>query len=101
DDVGAELSALFVWFGEDVPEIINAAGVVAEADLVLIVGTSMQVYPAAGLVGYAPDHAPVIYIDPNPTISYELQRRKDIHTIEMGGSEGMEVARELIGKLLG
>ncbi|MEO0733031.1 MAG: NAD-dependent deacylase [Bacteroidota bacterium] len=98
---GRQLRPHIVWFGEDVPEIVNAAGIVSQADLVLIVGTSMQVYPAAGLVGYAPDHAPVVYIDPKPTISYELERRRDIHTIELGGSEGMEVARDLIRKLLG
>jgi len=89
-----------VWFGEAVPEIENAARVVSRADLIIIVGTSMQVYPAAGLVGYADDSVPVIYVDPKPSINYELKRRGNIHTIELGGSEGMEVAREMVKKLL-
>lgn len=100
DDEGRQLRPHIVWFGEDVPEIINAAEVVSQADLVIIVGTSMQVYPAAGLVGYAPQNTPVIYIDPKPAISYELQSRGAIHTLKMGGSAGMEKARELIPQLL-
>ncbi|MEM9928208.1 MAG: NAD-dependent deacylase [Bacteroidota bacterium] len=98
---GVQLRPHIVWFGEDVPEIRNAAVKVSAADLIIIVGTSMQVYPAAGLVDYADDSVPVIYVDPKPTINYELQRRKNIHTIKMGGSEGMAVAREMIPKLLG
>ena len=82
-------------------QIENAARVVAKADLIIIVGTSMQVYPAAGLVGYADDSVPVIYVDPKPSINYELERRGNIHTIEMGGSAGMEVAREMVRGLLG
>jgi len=101
DANGNQLRPHIVWFGEAVPEIENAALVVSSADLVIIVGTSMQVYPAAGLVGYAPKSTPVIYIDPKPTISYELQQRGDIHTIETGGSEGMEKARMMIPNLLG
>jgi len=100
DDKGNQMRPHIVWFGEAVPEIENAARIVAKADLIIIVGTSMQVYPAAGLVGYAPDSVPVIYVDPKPSINYELERRGNIHTIEMGGSEGMEVARGLVGELL-
>lgn len=100
DDQGNQMRPHIVWFGEAVPEIENAARVVSGADLIIIVGTSMQVYPAAGLVGYADDHVPVIYIDPKPSISYELKRRGNIHLIELGGSAGMEVARGMLGKLL-
>lgn len=100
DDKGVQMRPHIVWFGEDVPEIVNAARVVSRADLIIIVGTSMQVYPAAGLVDYADSSVPVIYIDPNPTINYELRRRGNIHTIEMGGSAGMEVATRLIPELL-
>jgi len=101
DDKGNQMRPHIVWFGEAVPEIENAARAVRKADLIIIVGTSMQVYPAAGLVGYADEDVPVIYVDPKPSINYELEQRGGIHTIELGGSEGMEVAREMIPGLLG
>ncbi|MEM6770756.1 MAG: NAD-dependent deacylase [Bacteroidota bacterium] len=96
---GVQMRPHIVWFGEDVPQIRRAAEAVSRADLIIIVGTSMQVYPAAGLVSYAAPTVPVIYVDPNPTINYELQSR-DITTIVKGGSEGMEEARALIPNLL-
>lgn len=49
--------------------ITIAAAEVMEADILLIIGTSLQVYPAAGLASYAPDHAKIYYIDPNPGIT--------------------------------
>lgn len=61
---GHQLRPHIVWFGEAVPLIETAALMVAQADIVLIVGTSLVVYPAAGLVQYAPDHARVYVIDP-------------------------------------
>ena len=51
--------------------ITLAAAEVMEADILLLIGTSLQVYPAAGLAGYAPDHAIIYYIDPNPGIISE------------------------------
>lgn len=63
-DDGAQLRPDIVWFGEDVPLMSEAIHCVAEADIVLIIGTSLQVYPAAGLYQYAPAHAEIYYIDP-------------------------------------
>ncbi|MFT7121044.1 MAG: NAD-dependent deacetylase [Neolewinella sp.] len=100
DSRGVQMRPHIVWFGEDVPEIAKAVSVVGQADLIIIIGTSMQVYPAAGLVGYSDPAVPIIYIDPKPTINFELKSR-DITTIEKGGSEGMEEARELIKVILG
>ncbi|MBC6992659.1 NAD-dependent deacylase [Neolewinella lacunae] len=100
DDKGNQLRPHIVWFGEEVPEIPRAAQTVAAADLLLIIGTSMQVYPAAGLVDYAPADAPIIYIDPRPTISHELRRRRNIHLLEMGGSAGMEVVMQRMNEWL-
>lgn len=100
DERGVQLRPHIVWFGEDVPLLEKAAAAVAAADLVVIVGTSLQVYPAAGLVNYADPSVPVIYVDPNPNINHEL-RNRDITTIVRGGSEGMEEARELIQEILG
>lgn len=66
---GSQLRPHIVWFGEMVPMITMAAAEVMEADILLIIGTSLQVYPAAGLASYTPDHAKIFYIDPNPGIT--------------------------------
>ena len=62
---GHQLRPHIVWFGEMVPAIEEAAETVATADALLIVGTSLQVYPAAGLLHYAPTTCPVFVIDPH------------------------------------
>ncbi|MFC7668548.1 hypothetical protein ACFQT0_15130 [Hymenobacter humi] len=54
-----------MWFGELVPLIEQAAEVAGTADVLLVVGTSLQVYPAAGLLHYAPTNCPVYVIDPH------------------------------------
>ncbi|QAA80638.1 NAD-dependent deacylase [Aequorivita sp. H23M31] len=64
-----QLRPHIVWFGEMVPMIEVAAEVVEKADAIIIVGTSMQVYPAAGLVQYAKDNIPIYFVDPKPSIS--------------------------------
>jgi NAD-dependent deacetylase len=58
-----------VWFGEAVPMFEKAAEICSKADILLIIGTSMQVYPAAGLIDFAPENIPVYFIDPKPNIS--------------------------------
>jgi len=78
---GGQLRPHIVWFGEAVPMIDRAINLIQDAELVLIIGTSMKVYPAASLVAYAPSSTPVVYIDPFPTISHELSLR-DIRLIE-------------------
>jgi len=55
-----------VWFGEPVPMMEIAAEICATADILLIIGTSMRVYPAASLIHYSNSEIPVYYIDPNP-----------------------------------
>ncbi len=64
-----QLRPHIVWFGEMVPMIEVAAEVVESADAIIIVGTSMQVYPAAGLVQYAPENTHIYFVDPKPSIS--------------------------------
>ncbi|WGF94145.1 SIR2 family NAD-dependent protein deacylase [Aequorivita marisscotiae] len=64
-----QLRPHIVWFGEMVPMIEVAAAVVEKADAILIIGTSMQVYPAAGLMQYAKPEAHIYFVDPNPSIS--------------------------------
>lgn len=64
-----QLRPHIVWFGEMVPMIEVAAAIVEKADAVIIVGTSMQVYPAAGLVQYAKADTKIYFVDPKPSIS--------------------------------
>ncbi len=65
---GHQLRPHIVWFGEDVPMIEKAVGICETADILLIIGTSMQVYPAANLMHYTPLDTPTYFIDPNPAI---------------------------------
>lgn len=58
-----------VWFGEEVPLMDDAMKIVEDADIVIIIGTSMQVYPAAGLVQYTSYDASIYFVDPNPSIT--------------------------------
>lgn len=64
---GSQLRPHIVWFGEPVPLIMEATKLVEQADILMIIGTSLQVYPAAGLVHYAFAGAPKYYIDPKAT----------------------------------
>lgn len=65
-----QLRPHIVWFGEEVPLLDQAADLVSQADTIIIVGTSMQVYPAAGLVDFAKAGAKFYFIDPKPAIKY-------------------------------
>jgi len=62
---GSQLRPHIVWFGEAVPMMSIATRMAMKADIFIIVGTSLQVYPAAGLVDYVPEGAPIYVIDPN------------------------------------
>jgi len=70
---GYQLRPHIVWFGEAVPLIPKAISVCETADVLLIIGTSMQVYPAASLMHYVPPHTKIFYIDPKPTIDNTSQ----------------------------
>jgi NAD-dependent deacetylase len=96
-ELGSQLRPHIVWFGELVPKLEEAAIVTSQADLLLIVGTSMQVYPAAGLVGYAKEGIPIYYVDPNPSINYELARSTNLTVIDQLATEGIP---PLVQKLL-
>lgn len=68
-ELGSQLRPHIVWFGEAVPLLDQAIDITATADILIIIGTSMQVYPAASLINYAKPGVPVFFIDPNPAIS--------------------------------
>ena len=76
---GHPLRPHIVWFGEEVPALSSAVDIIHDAEIVVIIGTSLQVYPAAGLISYAARNAQIYYIDPKPFISHELKRLQ--HTI--------------------
>ena len=83
---GAQYRPHIVFFGEAVPKIEQAVELVAKADIVLIVGTSLQVYPAAGLYRYARPEAPIYLIDPADVQLFD----KRVHHIQKVATEGMQ-----------
>ena len=89
DKNGNQLRPHIVWFGEAVPAIDDAIPMMEEADIVIIIGTSLQVYPAAGLMHYAKPHIPVYYIDPKPATIYDLVNPLEV--LAMSASEGLEI----------
>ena len=93
---GGQLRPHIVWFGEMVPAIEEAADIVATADALLIVGTSLQVYPAAGLLHYAPAGCPVYVIDPHQP---EVSGRRGVRYVVEPASIGVPlVLKELGGR---
>ncbi len=67
---GSQLRPNIVWFGEAVPAFYDAIPLVENADIIVVIGTSLAVYPAAGLVNYAKPVAPVFVVDPNRPETY-------------------------------
>ncbi len=94
---GYPLRPHIVWFGEQVPNLPIAANLVQAADLIMVIGTSMQVYPAASLTGYARPNTPIIYIDPKPQLNYELESADNLVTIEEVATVGV---RKVVDELL-
>jgi NAD-dependent deacetylase len=84
---GSQLRPFIVWFGEAVPNIERAAELSAQADIYLIIGTSLNVYPAAGLTAYVAPEAPIYLIDPKPV---PWNAAHHFHQIQKGASQGME-----------
>jgi len=92
----AQLRPHIVWFGEDVPMFNLAIETVQAADALIIIGTSMQVYPAANLVYYIKNNIPVYFIDPKPSIN--KNSFPNLKIIAENASTGVEkVLTELIG----
>ena len=69
DAQGHQLRPHIVWFGEMVPMLEPAIEFSAQADILIIIGTSMQVYPAASLINYVPQGTPIYFIDPKPNVT--------------------------------
>ena len=92
DPHGVQLRPFIVWFGEPVPMIEPAIKEVEACDIFVVIGTSLNVYPAAGLLNYVRRGQPIFLIDPKVVNTY----RTDIHFIRKGASEGVKELKELL-----
>lgn len=90
-DKGGQLRPHIVWFGEAVPAIDNSVPIVNSADIFVVLGTSLNVYPAAGLVMYARNDVPKYIIDPNDV---EIPYGLNFNVIKKQAGEGMKELRE-------
>ena len=86
-DDGSQLRPYIVWFGEAVPMMDDAIRELRDADVFVIIGTSLNVYPAAGLLNYAPAGVPVYLIDPNDV---NVNHHCWLKFIKKGATEGMK-----------
>ena len=89
---GHQLRPHIVWFGEDVPMIEDAMQVCKNADILMIIGTSMQVYPAAGLMHYVPDGIPIYFIDPKPA----MESKGNLKVIAESATVGVKKVIEMM-----
>lgn len=93
-ELGSQLRPHIVWFGEEVPNMRLAIPMVEEADILVVIGTSLMVYPAAGLVHYARPGVPVYLIDPaEPDLRY-----RNVTCIRKKASEGVKHLNDLLLK---
>lgn len=90
---GAQLRPHIVWFGEAVPMMEQAAAVLHDCDYFVVVGTSLQVYPAASLLHYAPAYLPKYIIDKKIPVTEKLI---NLHIIEMPATKGVEEFRRIL-----
>lgn len=91
---GHQLRPHIVWFGEAVPMMTFAIDMVSKADILLVVGTSLQVYPAAGLLHYLPEGNPIYLIDPKPGIHPNAM--PNLHIIVEKATTGVKKLFEIL-----
>ena len=89
---GYQFRPHIVWFGEPVPMIEKAMGICSTADALVIIGTSMQVYPAASLMHYVPESTPTYFIDPNPAVD----SKASLKVIPETATKGLKMLKELL-----
>ncbi len=90
---GTQLRPFIVWFGEEVPLLNTAIEEVMRADIFVVIGTSLQVYPAASLIHFVREHVPKYIIDPNMP---DIAKQQNLYLIEKGGGEGMTELRQIL-----
>ena len=94
---GFQLRPHIVWFGEEVPMIQKASEICSTADYLIIIGTSLQVYPAAGLLHYAPTHCKIYYVDPKANeVSIQLNKSGRLELVAEKASTGIRKVLEKI-----
>ena len=93
---GFQLRPHIVWFGEEVPNMLIAEDIVKTADIFLIIGSSLNVYPAAGLVYQAPEDCPKYLVD--PSIDIETQSIKHLTVINKKATTGLTIVASILGK---
>lgn len=92
---GYQLRPHIVWFGEDVPMIEKAVSICETADILVIIGTSMQVYPAASLMHYVPENTPTYFIDPKPNV----ESKKGLTVISKEATNGVKQVTKILNEL--
>jgi NAD-dependent deacetylase len=90
---GSQLRPHIVWFGEPVPMMDEAVRLTAEADIFVVIGSSLNVYPAAGLIGYAPANVPLYLIDP---MDVDIPGSRKVEVIKKKASEGVAILTKKI-----
>lgn len=99
NDNGHQLRPHIVWFGEQVPLLNKAIEITESADILIIIGTSMQVYPAASLINFVSHETPIYFIDPKPSVN--TSQYKNLTIIENTASNGVPtLVADLIDKEL-
>ena len=93
---GKQLRPHIVWFGEEVPLLGEAANITQSAHILVIIGTSMQVYPAASLIHYVSRDTPIYFIDPKPNIS-----RTDFSGLTIIQASAVNGVPQLVSELIG
>ena len=94
-ELGSQLRPHIVWFGEAVPQINKAIPIVQQADVLVVIGTSLAVYPAAGLVNYASPEIPIFVVDPGrPAI-----QNKKVTYIQKNAGEGVGDLKTMLKKI--
>jgi len=93
---GSQLRPHIVWFGEAVPAMDEAIPIVESADILVVIGTSLNVYPAAGLVNYTSKGTPIFVIDPErPTVYI-----RNVSYIQEKAGKGVEILKEKLNELI-
>jgi NAD-dependent deacetylase len=95
---GSQLRPHIVWFGEEVPMMDEAVRLTGEADIFVVIGSSLNVYPAAGLINYAPHHASLWLIDPND-VTVPVSR--NVVVIREKAAKGVAILTERLLKIDG
>lgn len=95
DDNGNQLRPHIVWFGEMVPMLQTAVEITVQADILIVIGTSMQVYPAASLINYVARDTPIYFIDPKPSVN-----PREFENLTVMSTTAAEGVPALVAKLI-